>query len=369
MASITAGIAVLKAVTSPAAIGFIPVAIEFRLFDLLVELKEPVNAERVLAAYKDEIKGHDAKTPNPGVLLIADTLFAMAGLGFVDITSDELYSPNEITRHLAAFQSAQHGALHFATEALLGATFLMPKLKAENLAYPFEELDTPIQYGYRQMGNEQFAKQHTYSIMAEQGRMDSFNIFMAGKFMKANSVPERMKVLGYDFQFVLNEATADTSRTLVDIGGGRGELLLEIKEAFPQLQTSDLVVQEFNDDIGNVEGVTQVTWDFKAENSPQPIKGALVYHLAHILHNLPDLEAVRLLQKISEAMAPHSRLLLHEFGKNANHGKMHATMIVLFGGRERSSSEWHQMAALAGLKVTFEVYPPFGEGLIEMRKA
>ena len=187
--------------------------------------------------------------------------------------------------------------------------------------------------------------------------------------MKLSSVPERLKALGYDLRSVLGGTTAETSSTLVDIGGGRGEVLLEIKEAFPQLKASDLVVQEFNDDIGVVEGVTQVTWDFKAEDSPQPVQGALIYNLAHILHNLPDLEAARLLQKISVAMAPHSRLLIQEFPKNAGHAKMHATMIVLYGGRERSPSEWHQMATLAGLRVTFEVYPPFGEGLIEMRKA
>lgn len=128
-------------------------------------------------------------------------------------------------------------------------------------------------------------------------------------------------------------------------------------------------MQEFNDDLGDVDGVTLVTWDFKEGNSPQPIKGALVYHLSHILHNLSDLEAVRLLQKISEAMAPHSRLLIHEFAKNKNNVRLHATMIVLYAGRERSASEWHQMAALAGLKVTFEAYPPLGEGLIEMRRA
>jgi hypothetical protein len=154
---------------------------------------------------------------------------------------------------------------------------------------------------------------------------------------------------------------------MVDIGGGRGEMLLDFKAAFPQLQTSDLIVQEFNHDITDIPGVTLATWNYKDE-SPQPIKGALIYHLAHILHNLSDLEALRLLKKISEAMAPHSRLLIHEFAKNVNYAKMHAAMITLYGGRERSSAEWHQIADLAGLRVTFEAYPPFAEGLIEMRK-
>ncbi|KAF7122641.1 hypothetical protein CNMCM5793_000666 [Aspergillus hiratsukae] len=148
---------------------------------------------------------------------------------------------------------------------------------------------------------------------------------------------------------VLNDAQPSTPLTMVDIGGGRGEMLFDFKAAFTQLQSSDLTVQEFNHDITDIPGVTLASWNYKDE-SPQPIQGALIYHLAHILHNLSDLEAVRLLKKISEAMAPYSRLLIHGFAKNATYAKMHAAMIALYGGRERSSAEWHQMAELAGLR-------------------
>jgi hypothetical protein len=49
------------------------------------------------------------------------------------------------------------------------------------------------------------------------------------------------------------------------------------------------------------------------------------------------------------------------------HGSSLAAMIALYGGQERSSTEWGQMAGLAGLRVTFEAYPPFREDEIEMR--
>jgi hypothetical protein len=108
-------------------------------------------------------------------------------------------------------------------------------------------------------------------------------------------------------------------------------------------------------------------WDYKSE-APQLVVGALNYSLTHIFHKLSDLDALQLMQKISKAMAPHSRLLIHELSKNTNYGNMHAAMIEQFGGRERSSKEWKQMASMAGLKVTFEAYPAAGEGLVEMRK-
>jgi O-methyltransferase. len=96
-------------------------------------------------------------------------------------------------------------------------------------------------------------------------------------------------------------------------------------------------------------------WNFKV-SAEQPIQGARIYSLQHILHNLPDLEAVALLQKISRAMAPTSRLLIIEYAKNMTYTSLHASMIALYGGRERSASEWRQLASVSGLRVTFEQY-------------
>ncbi|KAL3471136.1 S-adenosyl-L-methionine-dependent methyltransferase [Aspergillus californicus] len=366
MSSPATGALLAKTLTPPAALGFVPVAAHFHLFNILVDLNQPATGKDVLVAYNASPLALESIPP---VALIEDALYAMSGLGLVDLVGEDSYSANALTRHLAASPSAVHGAVHFTTEALLAGAFLMPKLKAENFAYPFKECETPMQYAYQMMGKEEYNKQHTYSIMAAEGRMDSFNSFMVGKFFKPRKTPDRLQALGYDLTAVVKEAGPSTSTIMVDIGGGRGEMLLEIKEAFPQFRAEDLVVEEFNDDLGDVPatGVTLVNWNYKDKDSLQPVRGALVYHLAHILHNLPDLDAALLLQKISKAMEAHSRILVHEFSKNVNYAFMHSSMVALFGGRERTGSEWRRMAALAGLKVTFEAYPELGEGVIEFR--
>ena len=43
-------------------------------------------------------------------------------------------------------------------------------------------------------------------------------------------------------------------------------------------------------------------------------------------------------------------------------------MIAWFDGRERSSEGWHAMVEIVGLRVSFETYAEFREGLIEMKK-
>ncbi|KIW70225.1 hypothetical protein, variant [Phialophora macrospora] len=252
-----------------------------------------------------------------------------------------------------------------STEPVWAAAFLMKQLRDTNFEYPFQENKTPTQYGYKLIGEERFANEHTYSIMHMQGRMPSFSRFMEGKFGKFGTMPDRVKSFGYDLGSAISGKESDV--VIVDVGGARGEMLLEVKAAYPHLKKENLVLQDFHPDMVNGESLTIQHWDFK-DDSPQPVRGALVYSLTHIYHNLSDLEALRLMKKVADAMEPYSTMLIHEFAKNPTYGKMHATMITLYAGRIRSSREWKQMAALVGLEVTFEVYPVAGEGLVEMRK-
>ncbi|PYH90942.1 hypothetical protein BO71DRAFT_62550 [Aspergillus ellipticus CBS 707.79] len=177
MSSIAAGVEVAKTVTIAAALGFVPVAIHFHLFDIVARADGPVGAEEVLAFYHGSVE-KSRETDVPGPRLVDDAPFAMAGLGFVDMVDDGLYCANAITRHLEATPSSQHGALHFTTEALWASAFLMRKLQAETFKYPFDELQTPTQFAYELIGRSDLANQHTYSIMEAEGRMDSFNHFM-----------------------------------------------------------------------------------------------------------------------------------------------------------------------------------------------
>ncbi|KAL4863009.1 hypothetical protein BDV12DRAFT_34218 [Aspergillus spectabilis] len=367
MASVSAGVAVSQIFTPAPLLGFVPVAVHFKLFDVLVGFDKPASGEEVLAAYKEQVSSGEEAGAVPGLLLIQDTLFAMAALGVIDQQEDNLYSSNALTQHLVAHPSALHGAMCFTTEMLFASAFLMPKLKADNFTYPFRDNDTPMQHAYKLMGNDNYANKNTYQIMAEEGRMDSFNSFMVGKFFRTESNPDRLVNLGYDLAAVLYDGPS-TSTQMVDIGGGRGEMLLEFKDAIPTLQPEDLIVAEFNDDLGDIPGLTFVRWNYKDDTCPQPIQGALIYHLAHVLHNLPDLDAVRLLQKIRDAMAPYSRLLIHEFVKSVDIGFLHASMTVLFGGRERTPEEFRKMADAAGLDVTFEAFPAVSDGLMELRR-
>lgn len=365
--SIPPGAALAATITVPASLGFVPVAVHFDLFGELVRFGRHATAEEVANACNARIKARSTEDPEIAVRLASDTLYIMAGLGLVERVAEDVFAANAITRHMVDMPSAQHGAVHFTTEGMMAGAFLMKKLQDTNFAYPFAECDGPIQYAYKLMGEEKLSREHTYSIMEQQGRMDSFNQFMVGKFIKFGTFPDRVASLGYDLGEALGKSESQQP-VMVDIGGGRGELLLEVQAAFPHLQASNLVVQEFNTEIDadDVPGIKLMEWNYK-ESPEQPIRGARIYSLQHILHNLPDLDAVALLQKLSRAMTPDSRLLIIEYAKNMTYTSLHASMIALYGGRERSPAEWRQLASVSGLEVGFEGYVRAGESLVEMR--
>jgi hypothetical protein len=188
---------------------------------------------------------------------------------------------------------------------------------------------------------------------------------MEGKFVIPSPMPERVISLGYDLDAVVKSTLKPV---IVDIGGGHGQMLLEIKAAYPQLGYDNLILEEFNAAIHPDKSIQAIKWDAKGDEA-QPIIGATIYSLMHVFHNTPDIESLILMKKLCKAMDDSSRLLIHEFSKNLNYTNMHASMISMMGGGERSSKQWHQMAEISGLKVTFENYATLGEGLVEMRRS
>lgn len=79
--------------------------------------------------------------------------------------------------------------------------------------------------------------------------------------------------------------------------------------------------------------------EFK-DDIPQPIQGAGIFCLQHILHINPDLQAVAILQKVAKVMNADSHLLVIILTNKMNNAAIHASMVTLYGGRERSSEEY-----------------------------
>jgi SAM-dependent methyltransferase len=147
--------------------------------------------------------------------------------------------------------------------------------------------------------------------------------------------------------------------TVVDVGGGNGQLLARVLVGrsalrgivfdLPQGVTEALPLLEA---AGVANRVDVVAGNF-FEAIPT---GHDLYILASVLHDWDDTQAACILECCRRAMPPSGRLLLFESvlatGAEADLGKLvDLHMLVLFGGRERSREQWQALLAGAGFAI------------------
>ena len=166
-------------------------------------------------------------------------------------------------------------------------------------------------------------------------------------------------------------------RTVVDVGGGNGALLIGILDAHPHLHgvvfDQEHAAARAREQIaarGLAARCQAVGGDFFAEVP----SGGDGYLLKHVIHDWDDERATTILRNCRRAMAPTGTLLLVEGtypprvdqslasrGAAAND----VNMLVNTGGRQRSEEEFRSLFAAAGFTLTRIIPTPINVSVIE----
>jgi hypothetical protein len=208
---------------------------------------------------------------------------------------------------------------------------------------------------------------NVYQVLSQfPARMRQFNIAMSTQ----DAV---LPVVGiYDFNNAVSRArTSDPQLArpfIVDIGGGRGQALLQLRSAHPELQDGkmEMILQDkppvldLAGDLG--PGIVKMSHDFF---TTQTVKNAHLYYIRRCLHNWTDALVLKILKAIIPAMAKDSRLLIAEMvvpeaenesggkEKNKDDGDMTVYwmdhVMMTFGGRERTRTDWERLLEEVGL--------------------
>ena len=158
-------------------------------------------------------------------------------------------------------------------------------------------------------------------------------------------------------------------RTIVDVGGGRGALLIALLQKHPQLHgvlfdhpTVVAGAREAVHDAGVADRCRLVGGDF-FDSVPA---GGDAYVLKSVIHDWEDDESIRILRSCRAAMRDGSMLLLVELELGppntapvAKFGDLN--MLVAPGGRERTSEEYAALFAAGGFRLVEAT--PTGTGL------
>jgi hypothetical protein len=147
-------------------------------------------------------------------------------------------------------------------------------------------------------------------------------------------------------------------RRLVDVGGGHGRLAVTVLDAFPDLTEAVLfdqthVLAQVPAAIRERDRLRLTEGDFF---QAVPV-GAEAYIMKMILHDWSDENAVHILSRCREAMAPGGRVLAAEVVLDPQRSAPFAylldlQMLTVLTGKERTEEEFRALYAAAGLQLT-----------------
>lgn len=147
-------------------------------------------------------------------------------------------------------------------------------------------------------------------------------------------------------------------KTIVDIGGGNGALMMAVLNVAQQAQgivfDEEYVVNETTDSIA-AKGLTNRCHAVAGSFYDFVPKDADCYLMKMILHDWDDEHSLKILTNCNAAMKSGSKLLILESvipGKNIPHpGKfMDINMLAMTGGKERTEKEFAALIEKAGLR-------------------
>ena len=163
----------------------------------------------------------------------------------------------------------------------------------------------------------------------------------------------------HDYRDLGQYADFGTHDSVLDAGGGTGELSFALLRSFPRLTS---VVMDRPEVIGmakappDVDGRCRfVAGDLFLE---WPVRSDAVV-LARVLHDWPDRDAVRILERAREAISEDGRLYVVEMvldDASGRGGLLDLNMLVMTGGAERTEEQFRQLFKGAGFEL-LEVTP------------
>lgn len=143
-----------------------------------------------------------------------------------------------------------------------------------------------------------------------------------------------------------------SAASVCDVGGGTGALLRTLLDITPHLRGELLDLPDVVARAAQHERLTITAGDAFREVPT----GHDTYLLVNVLHDWGDDEAVRILTTVARAMPPTGRVIVVDNDPSPTAGSQIATATDVLmaaltpGGRERTTAEFSQLAARAGLR-------------------
>jgi len=303
--------------------------------------------------------------------VIAQAMYAVAELGIPDVLKDGPRTADEVARatgmHAPAMfrllrDSAGLGFFVETADGRFGLTPLGAALRSDAPAHGrslVRALVGPL--GWRALGESLHSVKTGEAGMQKVFGQSLFD-YLAGAPEVAIQFNEMMIAFhGAEPAAIAAAYKFSGAQTLVDVGGGTGNLLTTLLVANPMLRgvLYDLphVGAEARARIAK-KGLSERCEVAEGSFFESVPSGGDVYLMSHVIHDWDEASCVRVLQHCRSAMHDRGRLLLVEMvippGSDFHPSKVLDLIMLTFtpGGQERTEGEYAALLGKAGLKLT-----------------
>ncbi|PYI01803.1 S-adenosyl-L-methionine-dependent methyltransferase [Aspergillus sclerotiicarbonarius CBS 121057] len=322
---------------SPTAFAAIATAVDLGIFRLLAETKQPKSVHEL------------ARTTGADLVLLERIMKHLGAINAVVETENGEYACNGFSHTLANTKYAD--SFPAFMDCIYPAVLAVPKfLRQTKYHNPTDSHHSPFQLGVH-TAHTFFEDLADHPALSAQFN-NHMSIYHKGRasWMDPGFYPVD--------QLQCGRPLGEDDALLVDVGGGKGHDLNELRTKWPTipgrliLQDLPAVVAEATDLHPSIECMAH---DFFTE---QPVKvGSRAYYLHSILHDWPDEACHQILAPLKAAMVPGvSRLLINE-NVMADHGahwqvtSLDLILMADFAGIERTESQWRRLLTEAGFRV------------------
>jgi 2,7-dihydroxy-5-methyl-1-naphthoate 7-O-methyltransferase len=164
-----------------------------------------------------------------------------------------------------------------------------------------------------------------------------------------------------DYEIELNDGW-DSVRTVVDVGGGTGSMLLSLLDRHPGARG---ILVDLPGTVARAEiDDPRVAVSGQSFFDPLPAGGDL-YLLKKVLNDWPDEPTVAILRRCAEALAPGGRVVVLGGVAPDDARRTLGIDMLVAGGKTSTLTEFSELAGRAGLRVRVAGTQPSGQYVVE----
>ena len=298
---------------------------------------------------------------------ISQAIHVAAKLGIADLIKDQPKTAAELAEATGTHPPSLHRLLRGLASVEIFATDESGRFGLTDMARCL--LDEPLSQRAVaiMLGDEHYASWGDLLYSVQTGKPAFDHRYGKPVFDWLSEHPEQAKIFdaamtgfhGEETQKIIDAYDFAPFRTVVDVGGGNGSVLIPMLNRYPNVRgvLFDLpgVVERARSNLaraGLAHRCEAVAGDFFKE----VVAGGDAYLMRHIIHDWTDEQSTTILQNIRKVIPPSGKLLVVEMvipsGNEPHFGKLlDLNMLVIPGGRERTEAEYRKLYAQAGFSL------------------